>query len=269
MQWNSPFGPFLPSSTSIPDALVYLFSHITLSHSTFLLFSPGSYYLSNIPFLLLLVPVHPFWHFHYFSFHLPRKSLPPATCSSSSSPQTYISKSTPPSCLVLVGDGMNRWRLDSQCWQKCQILPFQLEDNQKSPQQHAWMQHLKEKKPTHACSDVWLHGSRCIIKHQCLGKWAWNDQPKGKTTAYSFTQWNDHVTHLKQAIRNYLYRTIVHAVSWMGQTARVCISQSETAHPGLGNNNSIISMVQKCLWWVELSLRWVPHLLFLQFVTHP
>lgn len=86
MQWNSPFGPFLPSSTSIPDALVYLFSHITLSHSTFLLFSPGSYYLSNISFLLLLVPVHPFCHFHYSSFHLPWKSLPPATCSSSSSP---------------------------------------------------------------------------------------------------------------------------------------------------------------------------------------
>lgn len=93
VQWNCPFGPSKVSSPSIPDALMYSFSHITLSHSTFLLLSPGQYYLSNISFLLLLMPVHPYCNFLYFPFFfLPWKSLPPVLCASASSTQAYISK---------------------------------------------------------------------------------------------------------------------------------------------------------------------------------
>lgn len=126
----------------------------------------------------------------------------------------------------------------------------------------------QSKKPTAACLEAASKSEKahiCMFRYMISRRQVYNKAPMfGKMSMewlkkmqIWFTQWNYHMVYLKEAIRNYLYRTNVHAVSGTCPTARVCTSQSEVAHPGLGNNNSVISTVQKCLWWMELSLRWV------------
>lgn len=230
---------------------VFIFSHNIVSFRVPFLFS-------NVSFLLFLMPVHLFRHFHSFSFFFFTLEKPPSCfmCLIFTHPNSHFQIEAS----QLPGAG---WR-----WYEQMKVGFTVLTEISNSSISALRQ---SKKPTAACLEAASKRKKkahiCMFWYMIAWKQVDNKAPMfGKTSMEwlakmqknYFTQWNYHVTYLKQAKRNYLHRTIVHAVSWTGQTAPVCISQSEITHSGLGNSNSIISTVQKCLWWMELSLRWVP-----------
>lgn len=163
-----PRSPSKVSSLSIPDGLmVFIFSHNIVS---FHIPSPFTRPILLLQYLFSFAPHHPYCHFLFFWF--------------------FFSLEKPPSCfmcLIFIHPSLHfqidasqlpgaGWRWYEQMKVGFTVLTeisnssISALRQSKKPTAACLEAASKSKKHKYACLDIWFHGSRCIIKHQCLGK---------------------------------------------------------------------------------------------------